>query len=381
MEEQSFAPRSIMERRTFLVSGAVLAQTLAAEAGTPQRDTCKEADAPDVRREKSDVMKMRDDGLCSPQAALMARQLPALACVHGGVECPLIKGSRARALLKRMKGDPSLAIRLESDADAVPHYSTLSPASYGRQAPEEVFNRKRDLDVLQRLGLCPGDTRRARYLVERLFARIETMNGICCHDTPGWEGCAAARNGTYERVRAAGWQELVYHRSTEETCAYRQRNTARIASDDRLSMRPHHLMCLACGYAGGANDAPRSNDTLYEILQRMRKEPNVPVTLAEGPCEACDCCDGFHPETGRCVHGGGLIRDYKKDLDCFQKLGLMPGATLPANELYRLLFERIPSTREVCGYGDGVTVCEEWRICGDPGGNPGYEASRRAGMP
>jgi len=210
---------------------------------------------------------------------------------------------------------------------------------------------------------------------------VETLNGICAYDTPGWEGCPVARGGVYERVRDEGWQALAGHRSAEEMGEYRKCNAAHITSDDRIFMRPHHLMCLACGYAGGANDTPRSNDTLYEILQRMRREPEVPVTLVEGTCEACDCCDGFHPATGRCVHGGGLIRDYKKDLDCFQKLGLMPGSTMPANKLYRLLFERIPSTRDVCGYGDGVTVSEEWRICGDPNGNPGYEASRQAGMP
>lgn len=89
-------------------------------------------------------------------------------------------------------------------------------------------------------------------------------------------------------------------------------------------------------------------------------------------------CHGFHPETGRCVHSGGLIRDYKKDLDCFQKLGLMPGATMPARALFNLVFERIGSTREICGYGDGVVTSEEWRICRD--GDTGYEVTWRSGL-
>ena len=370
-----------MVRRTFLAASALLAPILAEDAEADQRNVRGEAGPPDALKETKDALCERDDGLCNPRVHIMARQLPALVCVCGGSSCPLLKISHARALLDRLKKDPSLAIRLESDADALPHYATLSPQAYTRRKPEEVFNRKRDLDVLQRLGLCPGDTRRARYLVELLFARIETMKGICCYDTAGWEGCPVARAGVYERVRAEGWQALVYHRGAEEMGAYRARNTARILADDRLYVRPHHLMCLACGYAGGKNDCSRPNDTLYEILQRIRREPEIPITLVEGPCEACDCCDGFHPETGRCVHGGGLIRDYKKDLDCFQKLGLMPGDTMPARQLFALLFERIPSTREVCGYGNGETTCEEWRICGDPAGNPGYEASRRAGIP
>ena len=95
---------------------------------------------------------------------------------------------------------------------------------------------------------------------------------------------------------------------------------------------------------------------------------------------ACDCCDGFHPETGRCVHDGGLIRDYKKDLDVFQKLGLMPGDTMKARELFDLLFERIPSTRDICGYGTGVVTAREWAICGDPDGAPRYELTRQSGI-
>jgi len=113
---------------------------------------------------------------------------------------------------------------------------------------------------------------------------------------------------------------------------------------------------------------------------RIRQEPDVPIVLIEGCCMACDCCEGHHPETGRCVHAGGLIRDYKKDLDVFQKLGLMPGAALPARELFGLLFERITSTRDICGYGDGIVRSQEWAICGDPNGSPGYVATRGTGL-
>jgi hypothetical protein len=58
----------------------------------------------------------------------------------------------------------------------------------------------------------------------------------------------------------------------------------------------------------------------------------------------------------------------------------MPGATMNARELFALLFERIHSTRQVCGYGDGVVTAEEWRICGDPQGEPGYEKTRRTSV-
>ncbi len=320
------------------------------------------------------------DGLCNAALTIRAHQLLCLVCISGGVKCPLMDTAKARAVLQRIGKDPTVALRLMSNADEIPHYTKLPSKGPKTTATADVLNRKRDLDVLQRLGLAPGDTRRARYLYELLFKRIETPKGICSHDTPGWEGCALAAGGAYERVRALGWKSVVYRRPDTEREDYRRRNLQCIDSGDRLFIRPHHLICLACWYAGGKNRTPRPNDTLCELWQRIRHEPDVPVTLVEGTCMACDCCDGFHPANGRCVHSCGLIRDYKKDLDVLQKLGLMPGATMKARELYTLLFQRIPSTRDVCAFGDGIVRSEEWQICGGPDGNPGYVATRRTGI-
>ncbi|NOY79485.1 MAG: hypothetical protein GXP31_00630 [Kiritimatiellaeota bacterium] len=94
----------------------------------------------------------------------------------------------------------------------------------------------------------------------------------------------------------------------------------------------------------------------------------------------CDCCDGFHPGTGRCVHDCGLVRDYKKDLDVFQKLGLMPGATMPARALFDRLLACIPAVRAVCAYGDGVVTSREWNICGSAVTGDGYAKAREAGI-
>jgi hypothetical protein len=281
----------------------------------------------------------------------------------------------AREVLERVRQDPTVAIRLMSPADEIPHYTEAIAGDR-----EEVLNRQRDLDVLQRLGLLPGDTRRARYLYTLLFERIATPDGLCAGDTPGWEGCALARSGAYERVRADGWSAVVASRPEAECREYRARNVAEIAGGEGLYVRPHHLMCLACWHAGGEGQGPRPNDTLQEILLRIRDEPEVPITLVEGCCMACECCEGYHPATGRCVHAGGLIRDYKRDLDVLRRLGLFPGATLPARELLGLLFARIASTREICGYGDGIVRSEEWRVCGDPQGSLGYEATRKRGL-
>ncbi len=323
-------------------------------------------------------LKMLEDSLCDvPTLEIAARQLLGTVCAAGGAECPLFsKREDALEVLKTVKEDPAASIRLTSDADRVPHYTLLGADDYDRLDREGVLNRKRDLDVLQRLGLSPGDTRRARYLYELLLQRIDTPVGICAHDTPGWEGCPLARSGAYESVRDKGWKEIVFDRPREDMLEARQLSAERIRKDPVLRLRPHHLMCMSCwvGPTGGEGD--RDNDTLDEVYRRICRDPDVEITVVEGNCEACHCCDGFHPESTRCVHAGGLLRDYKKDLDVFQKLGMMPGDTMNARALLKLIYDRITSTTEVCGYGTGEATSQEWSVCNGPQGSTGYAKAR-----
>ena len=373
-----------LSRRHF-VKGAAITSVAVVAAG---QGLCAVAPIPSISEvstagmARCDVKNklFRNDGLCNPIITIRPCHLLSTVCILGGAKCPMMESEKAAEVLDRVKTDPTTTIRLESNVDEIPHFTSLGPNELSSPDKQDVLNRKRDLDVLQRLGLVPGDTRRARYLYELLFSRIETPDNICSYNTPGWQGCSLAHSGSYERVHALGWQAVVYKRSDQECEEYRQRNVSRIKSDNGLFVRPHHLMCLSCWYGDGKDLSPRSNDTIFEIWQRIRSEPDILITLVEGTCMACDCCDGFHPATGRCVHSCGLIRDYKKDLDCFQKLGLMPGATMKARELFSLLYERIPSTRLICAYGDGIVRSNEWLICSSPDGNPGYEKARLTGI-
>jgi hypothetical protein len=320
------------------------------------------------------------DGLMHPRVELSPGQLLGTVCTLGGVDCPLIARDAAERVLALAKGDPTVTIRLATDVDELPHYAALTPADEAALRAS-ALDRKRDLDVLQRLGLMPGDTRRARWLYELLFQRIATPAGLCAFDTPGWEGCPLAWSGAFERVHARGPHAVVYQRPQDEKDAARALSAARVARDPVLYVRAHHIMCMACWYAGGEGPlSERPEDTIWELWERIRREPEVPVALVEGCCEVCFCCDGYHAPSTRCVHGGGLIRDYKKDLDVLQRLGLQSGQVMPAREFLELLFARIKSTIEICGFGDGVTRSDEWYVCGGPEGCRGYEKTRQTGL-
>ena len=325
-------------------------------------------------------MEQVTDGMSRSDLEIRPCHLLCTVCTLGDVECPLLAKDRIERILHRINGNPTLRIKLVSNADEIVYFRNICPENYARMDTQEVFNRKRDLDVLQRLGLAPGDTRRARYLYELLFERIETPQSICAYDTAGWEGCPYASSGAYEKIRVKGWSAIMRKRSDEEKNEYRKTSVAEIYTGERLYIRSHHLMCMACSYNGGKLNAQRPEDTIYEAILRIQENPDIEITLVEGCCTLCDPCDGYDPKTHRCVHGGGLIRDYKKDLDVFQKLGLMPGATMKARELFALLFERIPSTKDVCAYGDGVLTSNEWGICGGSEGNEAYRRTIENGI-
>jgi hypothetical protein len=137
---------------------------------------------------------------------------------------------------------------------------------------------------------------------------------------------------------------------------------------------------MSCFYGARIDNlAPIKEDNLFEAIDAIHKNPNIPITLVPGCCMICPPCSHYDPETNLCLGGRSMaLRDQKKDLDVLQKLGLKYGDTLPARQLYELLYERIPSTRDICGWGDGEVRAREWSICGDPQGKETYRKARAA---
>ena len=170
-----------------------------------------------------------------------------------------------------------------------------------------------------------------------------------------WRGCAQAGSGNYEKGRALGINAIIPPRDPQEKAQSKQASAAAIYQAPTLRIRPHHLLCMSCFHGGKDKKlAPIAEDNLFEAIDVIQKQPDIPVTLIAGVCMICPPCGKYDPANKLCVGGHSMaLRDQKKDLDVLQKLGLKYGDTLPARQLFQLLYERILSTREICGYGDG----------------------------
>ena len=286
-------------------------------------------------------------------------------------------------ILATVRKTPQVLIRLRCNTESV--YRFLNPGLQENSPEGELFNAKRDLDVLQKLGLVPGCVRPAIDVFERLLKNIATCQGICGYEavtSETWRGCSRAASGAYEKGHARGLDAVITPRDDAEKARAKETSVAAIYQAQTLRIRPHHLMCMSCFYGARLEKiAPIEEDNLFEAIDAIHKNPDIPVTLVAGCCMICPPCSRYDPETNLCVGGRSMaLRDQKKDLDVLQKLGLKYGDTLPARKLYQQLFDKIPSTRDICGYGDGEKRAPEWSVCGTPEGSEAYRKARAANL-
>ncbi len=294
-------------------------------------------------------------------------------------------GPRVDGLLAAVREDPLRPVTLRCNVSSLFRYQ--NPGRADDTPGGEMLNDRRDLYVLQRLGLCPGDTRPAVTLFELALARIEAQDvrEMECERMP--EGvrrpdAAHAISADYEKGRLLGLSAIMQWREKTEKAAVKAKSAAEVLSAGHLYIRPHHLMCMGCFYGGLRSQnkplAPIEEDNLYEAIDAIHRNPEIPVTLIAGPCMICPPCGNLHLQTNLCISGTAMgMRDEKKDLEVLRKLDLAYGHTLPAVELYRRLFDAIQSTTEICGFGNGRETAPEWRVCGGPDGAPGYVLARK----
>lgn len=309
-------------------------------------------------------------------------QLLCLICASGATDSGPAD-PRLRKLLAAIRRDPDRPITLRCNAGDVFAYQDPSP---DQDTPEGTdFNRKRDLDILQRLSWPPGVTLPARVALMCLLKQITAVTGICGYDTvtaPAWRGCAMAGSGNYERGQQKGIAALIPPRDEVEMAREKAASLQALCAATEVTVRPHILLCAVCQYGGGTRP-PFKPDNLPEFLQMVLHErPDVPVRMArQADWLMCAPCPRRVPALNACVNvlGAGGLSNEKRDLDTLQKLGLEFGSVMPARALFRLIFARIPSTQEICRRAGNTCPCVWWDGCGESNvkaGNADYAKGR-----
>jgi hypothetical protein len=298
--------------------------------------------------------------------------------------CSGFGSARLDEVVRRIRAVPYAPVRLRANVSSI--YRFQNPGHDEDTSGGAQVNVKRDLDILQRLGLNPGATMPAMDLFDLLLANIPTSAGIAGFDpeaTGSWADSAGFSAASYVKGVTQGLSTVFTLRDQDEMARVKRESADAVYEAEQLFIRPHHLMCMTCFYGSHSGDdfAPIAPDNLYEAIVAMQRNPNVPVTLVQGPCMICPPCDYYDPDENLCyLHVGIGLRDEKKDLDALQLMGLDYGDTLPARALLARLYERIPSTRLVCGQKDGIERSASWRICDNPDGSERYASGRRAGI-
>ncbi|MBI5821807.1 MAG: hypothetical protein HZA88_22775 [Verrucomicrobia bacterium] len=143
------------------------------------------------------------------------------------------------------------------------------------------------------------------------------------------------------------------------------------AGKSGLTLRPYELLCLVCSL--GENQGCPQNAKLAAALEKIRRQPDIPLTLC---CNAGDVYSYQDPGTEADTAEG---RDYnrKRDFDILLKLDAAPGATQPARIWLAMLLKRISTVAGLCAYS-GVTS-EAWKGCAKAASGC-YERAQKQGL-
>jgi hypothetical protein len=278
-------------------------------------------------------------------------QLLCTICALGRGDQP--DDAKLKELFDTVRRTPDVPLALRCNAGDVYVYQDPGPAEDRDGSPE--FNRKRDMEILQRLDIAPGEVHPARIVFARLLARIPSVAGICEFGpatAEAWKGCPRAASGDYQRGHKKGLTAIIPSRGAEEMARDKQESAKVLYEGRGVRVRPHILVCSVCQYGGGTRP-PFKPDNLPEMLELvLTKRPDLPITLVQGAdWMMCAPCSSRSVELNACVCGpnksGGLYNEMK-DLNVLQRLGLTYGTTLKAREMYLRILEKIPTVDGVC---------------------------------
>ena len=305
-------------------------------------------------------------------------QLMCAVCSLDEDDCGAID-PESRGILEAVQKTPDMPITLKCHVGEVFAYGDFGTPE---DAPEgEEFSDSRDLDILCKLNLFPGATLPARLLFHRLLDTIEQTTGVCGYSSvtsDAWKGCPRAGSGCYERGRSKGIDAIIPPRPEQEMEEEKQVSLAAMHEAEAIGVRPHILLCAVCQYGQGIRP-PYREDNLPELLELMLKKPDTRIRLVpRADWAMCAPCPWRVSEHNACIihKGSGGLPNQMKDLRVLQKLGLTFGSTMNARDLYKLIFERISGTPEVCRI-ECPKPSVWWDPCADAVENEDYEKGKR----
>ncbi|MFC1675770.1 hypothetical protein ACFL3G_01750 [Planctomycetota bacterium] len=351
--------------------------------------------------------RMRCNKFSGPEAKVLeipGHHLICAVCRRGGCKTPPPGKGAIDRLLKAMWAYPYVGLKITADVDIISNHFFDVYEKRGKKPLSKNFKtrsdnyvwRRKDLEVCRVLGIIPNTVIPAYFVYSVLFERQPTLDGICrtgSKKSKTWPQCPHATKGYYEKIangpkfnlqeqtqlgeemEASGLWAMIRPRSKQDM-AQAKKNSARniINKAEHLYIRPQHLLCILCT---AQIKEPLIQDNLIELRKRMEENPNIPVTICEGCCMACDSCNIYHPDEHLCY--GMHIKNSLRGLMILERLGLAPGATMPAAKLYKRIYERIGTLKEICGWRDGSDTAMWWAPCLDYQ-SPVIEEARRKGL-
>jgi hypothetical protein len=124
-----------------------------------------------------------------------------------------------------------------------------------------------------------------------------------------------------------------------------------------LTLRPYQLLCTICSLGAEGDDSGKQYEKGRQILSAVRKNPDIPITLA---CSA-GALYAYQDSGTQGDTPEGEEFNRKRDLDVLQILGFAPGCTLPARAIFKTLLMGVSTVSGICGYS--AVTGTAWKGC------------------
>jgi hypothetical protein len=138
---------------------------------------------------------------------------------------------------------------------------------------------------------------------------------------------------------------------------------ARAAEGGTIVIRGHHLFDMLDALGTGKS----SHKTLGPVAQKVRANPKAPIKVVIGVDDICAPCEWWDHVKAHCkrsltTHPEDNANSMTSDKNAIRILGMKPGDTMNADDLYRLIKVRVTKkifAEEVCVACRLVNKCKE----------------------